>query len=220
MEFTVITFIGWVSRRKLVDLTLSRTPGPAPRPRPLSVLSPPPLHHPTPTTPPTGSFTPPPPLQPAPPQAPPRPGHPVAPVCCRPRLSHTLSLTLEHGPHTHATVAWSAPAASPAIACAGLPSCPPPPGRCSAPALLPRPPALTPSADAASPDAVDRHPAQLGLPRPAPDRSWTLPLASFGRSSTRLSPPADPRRCPPPLAAAQLLGHPTWADGFEHHRPN
>jgi hypothetical protein len=37
MEVTVITSIGWVSRRKLGDLTLSRVPSPAPRPRPLSL---------------------------------------------------------------------------------------------------------------------------------------------------------------------------------------
>jgi hypothetical protein len=48
MEVTVITSVGWVSRRKLEALTLSRAPGPAPRPRPLSDLSPPSPHHPTP----------------------------------------------------------------------------------------------------------------------------------------------------------------------------
>jgi hypothetical protein len=102
----------------------------------------------------------------------------------------------------------------------GLPSCPPSPGRCLTPAPLPRPLAPTLSANATSPDVVDRRPARLSLPRPMPDRPWTLPLTSLGRSSTRLFPPVNSRRRSPPLAAAQLLSHPTQADGYGRLQPD
>jgi hypothetical protein len=48
-EITMVTSVSWVSQRKLGDLTLSCTPGLAPHPCPLSDISLPPPHHPTPT---------------------------------------------------------------------------------------------------------------------------------------------------------------------------
>jgi hypothetical protein len=87
MDVTVITFVGWVSRPNLGALTLSRAPGPTPRPCPLSDLSPPLPHHPTPTAHPSA------PLQLAPPQALPCLSHPITLACCFPCLSLSLSLS-------------------------------------------------------------------------------------------------------------------------------
>jgi hypothetical protein len=165
-------------------------PSPAPPPRPLSLdLSPPP-HNPTST--------------PARLRQRPRcncsPAWPASPRCCL-LCSRRLPELL------HASVR---PAPPRRLQLQPPPSYSPPPDRCPALTPLPRPPAPTPSI-AARPSSAS--------PRPAPGRPWTLPLASLGRSSTRLSPPAGPRRRPPPLAAAQLLGHPTRADGSGCHRP-
>jgi hypothetical protein len=82
----VITSIGWVSRRKLGDLTLSRAPGQSPHPRPLSDLSPSPPHHPTPTA------------------------HPPAPPChrllCSRRLPELLHTPTVLSPRHAATCAF------------------------------------------------------------------------------------------------------------------
>jgi hypothetical protein len=121
--------------------------------------------------PPTGSSMPPPPLQPAPPRAPPRLGRPIAPACCCPRLSLSLSNT-----GLTRTVLSPTP---------GLPSCPPSPGRCPTPAPLPRPLAPTLSANATSPDVVDRRPALDA----AAHLPWPLlhPTLSTGQLPTSLA---------------------------------
>jgi hypothetical protein len=62
--------------------------------------------------PPAGSSMTPPPLQPAPPRAPPHLGRPIAPACCCPRLSLSLS---KHRPHTHSAVAYARVAFLPAV---------------------------------------------------------------------------------------------------------
>jgi hypothetical protein len=210
----MVTSVSWVSQRKLGDLTLSCTPGLAPRPCPLSDISPPPPHHPTPT---------------ARPPAPPRyrllysrrlPELLHAPAVLSPRCAAAMpfTLSLKHGPQTHTIVAGRHPRPALPSPTSGLPSCPPPLDRFLAPAPLPRPPALTLSVDAASPNAFDCRLAQppKARSRPALDAAAT----SLGHSSTRLSPSASPQHRPPPLAASELLGHPTQADGYRHHWPS
>jgi hypothetical protein len=108
-------------------------------------------------------------------------------------LSISLSLSLSNAGLTRTLLSpGRRPRPAPPSPTPRQPSCSPSAGQCSTLALLPRPP---------SADVVDRRPARLGLPTTAPGRPWTLPLTSLGRSSTRLSPPAVPQRCPPPLAA-------------------
>jgi hypothetical protein len=82
--------------RRLNPITRTR-PVPASTPTLRSVTAAAPSSNPY--RPPAGSSTPPPPLQSAPPRAPPHPDRLVAPACCCPRLSLSLSPSLSRASH-------------------------------------------------------------------------------------------------------------------------